>query len=66
MFDNMTLIIADEFHKVFFHYVFIPTFQRDLDQMVITWNVHRVHKIIENGRFIPSYVHAQVFQHHDK
>jgi hypothetical protein len=38
MFENGTLIIVDEFHKAFFHDVFIPTFQRDVDQMVATWN----------------------------
>jgi hypothetical protein len=66
MFDNQTLIIDDEFHKAFLHDVFIPTFQRDVDQMVTIWNVHRVQTIIENGRFIPFYLHAQVFQHHER
>jgi hypothetical protein len=66
MSDNRTLIIADEFHKAFLHDVFILTFQRDVDQMVTTWNVHRVNKITENGSFIPSYVIAQVFQCHER
>jgi hypothetical protein len=66
MYDNKTLIIVDEFHKAFLHDVFIPTFQRDVDQMVTTWNVHKVHKITKNGRFIPSYVLAQVFQCHER
>jgi hypothetical protein len=66
MFDNRTLIITNEFHMDFLHDVFISTFQRDVDQMVTTWNVHRVHKITENGRFIPSYVLEQVFQCHER
>ncbi len=66
MFDNRTLIIVDEFHKVFFHDVFILAFQRDVDQMVTTWNVHMVNKITKNGRFIPSYVLAQIFQRHER
>jgi len=49
---NGNLIIFDEFYKASLHVVFILPFQRDVDQMVITWNVHRVRKIIENGRFI--------------
>jgi hypothetical protein len=66
MSNNEILIIANEFHKASFHVVFIPTFQRDVNQMVITWNVHMVGKIIKNGRFIPSHVHAQVFQPHER
>jgi len=66
MFDNKTLIIVEEFHKAFLHDVFIPAFQKDVDQMVITWNVHMVHKITNNGRFIPSSILAQVFQRHEK
>jgi hypothetical protein len=34
MSDNRTLIIANEFHKAFFHDVFMSAFQRDVDQMV--------------------------------
>ncbi len=45
MSNNGTLIIANEFHKAFFHAIFIPTFQRDEDQIVVTWNVARVCKI---------------------
>jgi hypothetical protein len=56
MFDNGILIIADEFHKASFHVVFVPTFQKDVDHMVIIWNVHMVHKIIKNERFIPFHV----------
>ncbi len=66
MFDNGILIIVDEFHKAFLHAIFILVFQRDVDQMVIIWNVHKVPKIIENGRFIPSHVLAQVFQPHER
>jgi hypothetical protein len=67
MSDNGILIIVNEFHKASFHDVFIPTFQRDVDQMVATWNVHKVCKVvIENGRFIPSYIFAQVFQPHER
>jgi hypothetical protein len=50
------LIIVDEFHKASLHAVFILAFQRDVDQMVITWNLHRVRKITENGRFILFHV----------
>jgi hypothetical protein len=66
MFDNGTLIIVDEFHKASLHVVFVPTFQKDVDHMVITWNVHTIHKITKNGRFIPFHVPAQVFQPHEK
>jgi len=34
--------------------------------MVITWNIHMVHKITKNGRFIPFHVPTQVFQPHEK
>jgi hypothetical protein len=66
MSNNGTLIIANEFHKASLHVVFIPAFQRDVDQIVVTWNVHNVHKIIENRRFIPSHVPTQVFQPHER
>jgi hypothetical protein len=66
MSNNETLIIANEFHKAYLHLVFILAFQRDVDQMVITWNVQVVYKIIKNGRFIPSHVPAQVFQLHER
>jgi hypothetical protein len=66
MSDNGTLIIVDEFHKPFLHAIIIPTFQRDVKQMVVTWNVHRVHKITKNGSFIPFHVLAQVFQPHER
>ncbi len=62
MSDNGTLIIVDEFHKASSMLYFILAFQRDVDQMVVTWNVHKVYKITKNGRFIPSHVLAQVFQ----
>jgi len=66
MSDNRTLIIVDEFHKASLHAIFIAIFQRDVNQMVITWNVDRVCKITKNGRFIPSHVLAQVFQPHER
>jgi hypothetical protein len=62
MSNNGTLIIANEFRKASFHVVFILAFQKDVDQIVATWNVHNVHKIIKNRRFIPSHVPTQVFQ----
>jgi hypothetical protein len=61
MFDNGTLIITNEFHKASVHVVFVPTFQRDMDHMVITWNVHRACKITKSGSFIPYHVPTQVF-----
>jgi hypothetical protein len=45
MSNNEILIIADVSHKAFLHAIFIPTFQRDVEQMVIAWNVHKVCKI---------------------
>ncbi len=39
MFNNGTLIIVNEFHKAFIYVVFILEFERDVDQMVATWNV---------------------------
>jgi hypothetical protein len=66
MFENGTLIIVDGFQKTSFHVVFVPTIQKYVDHMVITWNVHMVHKITKNGRFIPFHVLAQVFQPREK
>ncbi len=66
MFDSGTLIIIDEFHNASLHVVFVPTFQKDVNHMVITWNVHMVHKITKNGRFIPFHVPTHVFQPHEK
>jgi hypothetical protein len=66
MSDNGTLIIVDEFHKPSLHVVLIPTFQRDVNQMIVTWNVHKVRKITKDGRFIPSHVLTQVFQPHER
>jgi len=66
MSNNGNLIIVDEFHKAFFHAIFIPAFQRDVDQMVVTWNVHSVCKITKNGRFIPFHVLTQVFQPYER
>jgi len=66
MSNNGTLIIANEFHKAFIYVAFILEYQRNVDQMVVTWSVFKVYKIIKNGRFIPFHVPAQVSQPHKK
>jgi hypothetical protein len=66
MFDNKRLIIVDEFPKASFHVVFIQTFQRHVYQMVVTWNIHNVYKIMKIKRFVLSHVPTQVFQPHER
>jgi hypothetical protein len=66
MFDNRSLTIANEFHNASFHVVFTQTFQRHVYQMVITWNIHNVYKIMKIKRFVPSHVPTKVFQSHER
>lgn len=60
--ENGTLLIKNPWHVASVHAIFIPAIQKDLDNMIAMWNVHRVRKIAENGRFLPSHVSAVVFK----
>lgn len=64
--EDGTLLIKNPWHKASMHAVFIPAIQVDLDNMIAMWNVHRVRKITENGRFLPSHVPSMVFKPIDR
>jgi hypothetical protein len=53
-------------HMSSLHMVFLPLIQDDVDRHISAWNNHRLRKISENGRDIPSHVPEAAFRAYER
>jgi hypothetical protein len=53
-------------HMSSLHMVFLPLIQANVDRHISAWNNHRVRKISENGRDIPSHVPEAAFRAYER
>jgi hypothetical protein len=60
------LDLNNVWHMSSLHLVFLPLIQDDVDRHISAWNNHRLRKISENGRNIPSHVPEAAFQAYER
>lgn len=66
MCNHNLLDLNNVWHMSSLHMVFFPLIQDDVDRHIIAWNNHRVRKISENGRAIPSHIPEIAFQAYER
>lgn len=66
MCNENILDLNNVWHMSSLHLIFLPLIQDDVDRHIFAWNNHRLRKISENGRDIPSHVPEAAFQAYER